>query len=296
MTFKLHNERRYARSQLVKSADFSLLHIQHRRLEPGLLDPITFKCNEIDMVLSGQTLTERKANGWTQRSFLRPGISRVSPIGTHEDFAEITDRLDILHIYLPSAFIERSALIDYDTDPAKIELSYVVGLNDPTLYQIGLALYSVVERAEEPTDRLLLDTMQSALAAYLVRSYSIDRWKPSTKKIDFDPNRLKRVLALIEARFTENISLRDLADEACLSEFHFSRLFREATGLSPHRYVTYRRVQEAQKRLALNHSSLADIALTIGFRSQGNFIRAFRNATGLTPGQYRALRQPGGER
>src|SRR6516225_6021580 len=99
MTFKLHNERRYARSQLVKSADFSLLHIQHRRLEPGLLDPITFKCNEIDMVLSGQTLTERKANGWTQRSFLRPGISRASPIGTHEDFAEITDPLDILNIY-----------------------------------------------------------------------------------------------------------------------------------------------------------------------------------------------------
>jgi AraC family transcriptional regulator len=54
-------------------------------------------------------------------------------------------------------------------------------LNDPILYQIGLALYSVVQRTEEPTDRLFLDAMQSALAAHLVRSYSIDRWKPKDR-------------------------------------------------------------------------------------------------------------------
>jgi AraC family transcriptional regulator len=251
------------------------------------LDPITFKCNEINMVLSGQTITERRANGWTQRSFLHSGMTRVSPIGTHEDFAETTDSLDILHIYLPSAFIGTSALADYDIDPAKVELSYAVGLNDPTLYQIGLALYSAIGQADAPADRLFLDTMQSALAAHLLRSYSVDRWRPSARKVNLDPKRLKRVLASIEERFTENISLRDLATDAGLSEFHFSRLFRKEVGVSPHRYVMHRRVQEAQKELAYSQSSVAEIALATGFGSNANFIRAFRKFTGLTPGQYR---------
>jgi AraC family transcriptional regulator len=238
-------------------------------------------------VLSGRTVTKRRANGWTQREFLEPGVACISPNGTHEDFAETADPLDILHIYLPAEFIKGSALVDYDIDPAKIELSYIGGLNDPILYQIGLALYSVVERAEEPTDRLFIDAMQSALAAHLVRSYSIDRWKPFTKKIDFEPNRLKRVLALIEARFTENISLHALAAEACLSEFHFSRLFQKEVGISPHRYVMHRRVQEAQRKLTHGYSPLAKIAREAGFGSQANFVRVFRKFTGLTPGQYR---------
>jgi AraC family transcriptional regulator len=289
MTFKKHNETRYASSQLIKSAEFSRLHVQHRRLQPGHLDPITFKCNEVDLVISGHTLTQRKANGWTRGSFLRPGIARVSPIGTHEDFAETADPLDILNIYLPSAFIERSALEDYEIDPAKVELSYVVGLNDPLLYHLGLALYSILEQAPEPTDLLFLDAMQSALAAHLVRSYSIDRWKPPTKKMDFDPNRLRRVLDLIEARFAGSVSLRDLAAESRLSEFHFARLFQKEVGISPHRYVVHRRVQEAQRKLTRDYSSLAEIAVETGFGSQANFARVFRKFTGLTPSQYREL-------
>ena len=103
------------------------------------------------------------------------------------------------------------------------------------------------------------------------------------------PSGSNEFLDFIEARFTENITLRDLAAQVHLSEFHFLRLFREATGLSPHRYITYRRVQEAQAHLQLNRSSLVEIALETGFGSQGNFIRVFRKATGFTPGQYRSL-------
>ena len=97
------------------------------------------------------------------------------------------------------------------------------------------------------------------------------------------------MLDFIEAHLASDISLDDLAAEACLSPFHFSRLFRKATGLSPCRYVTDRRIQAAQKMLAVDQSSLVQVALDTGFGSQGNFTRAFRKATGLTPGQYREL-------
>ena len=61
------------------------------------------------------------------------------------------------------------------------------------------------------------------------------------------------------------------------------------TGLSPHRYVTDRRVQAARHELARNRLSLVEIALEFGFGSQANFTRVFRKAASLTPGQYREL-------
>lgn len=86
-----------------------------------------------------------------------------------------------------------------------------------------------------------------------------------------------------------DISLDDLAAEACLSPFHFSRLFSEATGRSPYRYVTERRVEAAKERLRLARSSLVEIALDTGFVTQANFNRVFKKVTGKTPGQYRTF-------
>lgn len=77
----------------------------------------------------------------------------------------------------------------------------------------------------------------------------------------------------------------------CASTHHFSRLFRDATGLSPHRYVTSRRIEVARTRLERSDAPLCAIALDSGFGSQANFTRAFRKATGTTPGQYRSLQR-----
>ena len=126
-----------------------------------------------------------------------------------------------------------------------------------------------------------------ALSAHLVGNYCIDRWQPSARAPSLDAKRLRRVLDFIEARLTDDISLDDLAREACLSPYHFSRLFHEATGRPPHRYLSERRVQEAQRMLRSKGSSITEIALDTGFGSQANFARTFRKIAGVTPSQYR---------
>ena len=107
-----------------------------------------------------------------------------------------------------------------------------------------------------------------------------------------DRRRLQRSLDLIEARLASSISLEELAAAACLSPFHFSRLFRRAIGKSPIRYVAERRVRSAQAMLASRTAPLAAIALEGGFGSQSNFTRVFRKLTGTTPGRYRELSAP----
>ena len=69
--------------------------------------------------------------------------------------------------------------------------------------------------------------------------------------------RLRRVLRYVEEHLTEDISVADLADCACLSVFHFARAFAATMGMPPHRYVSQRRLENAKAMIASGHASLA---------------------------------------
>jgi AraC family transcriptional regulator len=66
-------------------------------------------------------------------------------------------------------------------------------------------------------------------------------------------------------------------------------MFTAAAGVSPHRYVSQRRLKSAMAMLAIGKLPLSEIAHRSGFSSQASFNRAFRRATGMTPGDYRRL-------
>lgn len=290
MTLAAHGDRKYQTSEpLIAAAEWPALRVELRRLNPGLQSELTLECTEVVVVLAGQAGVRRTGDGKTQEAIARPGMGWICPAGIHESNVDLGGSMDCLHLFLPPTLIAQSALADYDLDPAKAELAYAGGFADPMLAQIGANFHALLGREAQPTDRLFVDGMQAALAAHLIGAYAADRWRPPASTPSLDPRRLKRVLDFVEARLAAEISLDDLAAEAALSPFHFSRLFREATGLPPHRYVTERRVRAAKDKLALNHSSLVEIALDTGFGSQANFTRVFRKATGLTPGQYRGL-------
>jgi AraC-like DNA-binding protein len=77
-----------------------------------------------------------------------------------------------------------------------------------------------------------------------------------------------------------------LAGVAGLSRYHFLRAFRREVGVTPHAYLTHRRIAAAKLFLA-GAEPLSEVALACGFYDQSHFSRAFKGCTGLTPGQYR---------
>jgi AraC-type DNA-binding domain-containing proteins len=233
----------------------------------------------------------RKGAGKTEEALARPGTNWLVPAGTYETLLETDSYTEMLIIFLPETLLEKSALESYGIDPEKVQLAYTGGFFDPMLTQIGSALQSVLGRPPSTVDQLFVDGMRSMLAARLIERYSVGGWEAPKRKPPMDPKRLNRVLAYIEGRLHESITLVDLAGEACLSPSHFCRLFQDAIGLSPHRYVTERRIQAAQAMLVQGEHSLAEVALYSGFSSQANFTRWFRKITGTTPGQYRDCSQ-----
>jgi len=71
-----------------------------------------------------------------------------------------------------------------------------------------------------------------------------------------------------------------------MSLWHFSRMFKQSTGLSPHQYLIRERIEAAKRLLVKPETSLEKIATELGFSDQSHLITVFRRFTGLTPKQY----------
>lgn len=100
--------------------------------------------------------------------------------------------------------------------------------------------------------------------------------------------RLHRVLEFIDAHCDRPLSVEALAEVACLSKSHFARFFKAATGMSPHRLISERRIAYAKQLLEDPKKPVLNVALVCHFSSHANFCKTFRRVTGMTPGQYRA--------
>ncbi|MBU8978232.1 MULTISPECIES: AraC family transcriptional regulator [unclassified Lysobacter] len=97
---------------------------------------------------------------------------------------------------------------------------------------------------------------------------------------------LERTIAYIHANLFDNLSLGDLARIACVSRFHFARMFRLRTGFSPMKYVQSQRIERAKHLLRHDDANISTIAAALGFFDQSHFSRVFRKVTGVSPGRY----------
>jgi AraC-like DNA-binding protein len=99
---------------------------------------------------------------------------------------------------------------------------------------------------------------------------------------------MRRVREYVELHLSENIDLTMLAAVAGLSMHHFARQFKQSAGVTPHHYLTKRRVERAQEMLAQTDLSLSEIAYAAGFSDQSHLARHFRHMVGTTPREFRS--------
>ena len=99
--------------------------------------------------------------------------------------------------------------------------------------------------------------------------------------------RLERVVERMEADLSTDLDLKTLAAESGYSRNHFLRMFRAATGYTPHQYLLRLRVKRAQAMMKNKSMRLVDVALACGFSSHAQLSRVFRQLTGATPTEYR---------
>jgi AraC family transcriptional regulator len=246
---------------------------------------------EIAVQFRGDGVVTRHAHGIRQRILARPGTIGIVPVGVREDFAHVAGFIEeIVHIYLSlECFAALTEHLSREFGPGTVR--YDAGFQDPLVEGVAIALVSEL-RDETSCGDLLAETLADTLAVRLLNNYStrsggLSESKRGTKALD--AKRLRRVLAYIDANLTSEITIVQLASVASLSRFHFSRMFKLATGRSPSSFIGMQRLELAKSLLG-EGGTIAEVADACRFSSASNFVRAFRRAAGVTPAQYRGRR------
>jgi len=142
-----------------------------------------------------------------------------------------------------------------------------------------VARAAIAANGNAPLDELALELAAAALHA------SAEHRLPTISKRD--EQRVAAVARYMEQRFHEPCSLSELAGLAGLSDFHFLRVFRATTGLTPHQHLLRSRLRAAATVLARTNTPVTEVALAAGFEDLSNFTRTFRAEYALTPSRYR---------
>src|SRR2546425_3813207 len=99
--------------------------------------------------------------------------------------------------------------------------------------------------------------------------------------------RLCRARKFIDERYDLPLDLNEISKQACLSRYHFLRLFRDTFETTPHQYLIQRRIERAKQLLRSEDLSVTDVCFEVGFQSLGSFSTLFRKCVGHAPINYR---------
>jgi AraC family transcriptional regulator len=96
-----------------------------------------------------------------------------------------------------------------------------------------------------------------------------------------------RAVNYIWERYSDSLSLADMAHSALLSRFHFARIFKEQTGVSPGQFLAAVRIYQAKRLLLVSSMSVAGVSSAVGYGSLVSFTSHFTDSVGISPSRFR---------
>lgn len=258
-----------------------------RHHEPNFAGPLSIKT-----VIEGRAAWETPAG----RFELVPGA--VLLLNDGEEYSITADSLQPVEtfcLFFERGFVEdafRAAttssaeLLDAPDRATPVSFCEPLYYDSPLLDEVMLAR----ERLKERQD-CLSSTFYSA-ALELVRTHTDARKRaarlPSLRAATRGElaRRLGIATSYLHASSDRGVTIAEAARMACLSPFHFHRLFTKFHGITPHRYLNRLRLERARALLRSEHRSVIDVATECGFESLGSFTALYKRTFGVTPGRF----------
>jgi AraC family transcriptional regulator len=190
--------------------------------------------------------------------------------------------VNVLHLCLEPTFIAKVAVEAIEVDAARIEVLNRFAGADLQIQQLGHLLLAELE-AEKLGNQLYAESLTNALAVHLIREYSTIQKTLRQYSGGLSKANLQQAIAYIQEHLDRDLSLDEIAAAINLSAYHFSRLFKQSTGLAPHQYHIRCRVERAKELLQAGEMTIADIATQVGFYDQSHLSRHFKRIVGVSP-------------
>lgn len=267
------------------------LLLEHHRLDQTVEYETTSTPDQsIFLVTRGQlNLAARDGGAW-RKAVHDVGSAGLTPGGAVSHLRigarSPSTAVELATLFVPPRFFAEAA--DHYRaagQPFREETLFSLGFRDPTTADAILALLRAMS-AGMPD--LYAETLAQWLATHLLSTHA--SWAmPATDRSPgvITDQRLARVVEYMSVHFAEPLRLEQLAREAGISKFHFAHLFRERTGMTPHRYLVQLRMDAARRMLASTGLTVSEIAAACGYDSPAHFGAAFQRRHGQTPGAFR---------
>jgi AraC-like DNA-binding protein len=199
------------------------------------------------------------------------------------------DPLDSVNYFLRRTTLD--IIADDAGAPRISDLQFIpgVGVMDHVVAELTRLLLPVFDTPDR-VSLLFADYVSLALGSHVAQAYGGMKSVVALRQGGLAAWQERRAKELISANLEGNLSTGDLARECSLSAGHFARAFRRSTGLSPHQWLVWCRVEKAHGLLRDGGLSLAEIARACGFADQSHFTRAYTRLRAISPGAWRRQR------
>jgi AraC family transcriptional regulator len=196
--------------------------------------------------------------------------------------------IEMTQFYLYPEFLSQIAHESVNPDRVEVGLDFINPKIDPLIWQIGLALTTVLQTAPQ-NSAFYADAMATALATHLLQFYTTRQHSLREYADGLSSLRLKRAVEYINEHLGENLSLTTIAEQVDMSHYYFCRLFKQSVGVTPHQYLIQQRVEKSKSLLRQRELTIFDIAADCGFANPSHFAKCFRRYIGISPQQFRSM-------
>ena len=234
---------------------------------------------------------ERENNGPWVTSHLKKGSMFLTAGGAPYEFRfrTLTAEPFEVTLVLLSLTLFNEALADvFGKGAGQARLRDLSGFEDPVLTSMLQQLRE--EATRRSASRLFVRGIAQAIAVHLARNYAALGEDSRGESPSLPGFKLRRITEWMAEHMADEFSLGRLAAQAGMSEFHFNRLFKRATGVPPSQYQIKLRMDAARRLLRETKKSVITIANEVGYSNPSHFAQLFRKETGLAPTDYRRER------
>jgi len=193
--------------------------------------------------------------------------------------------IDVIHIHLAMDQCLAAFEMVYEDKAGAVEVADFFG-RDETLAQLSFACAEMLSARTAGNAKRVV-AFGHLFAIYIAEKYTNIAAQRPDYRGGLPIARLRKIEDYVRAHLAENISIETLAELAELSPFHFSRVFKQTTGMTPLQFVIRERMLQAQQLIRETSRSLIEIALDVGYTSPSHFAQVFRRTVGMVPTQFR---------
>jgi AraC family transcriptional regulator len=198
---------------------------------------------------------------------------------------EFVDPFELVQFYVPQAALRQFAR-EHSLRPVEGLRLPEPGSFDPVIAHLACSLMPALAGGTEVSG-LFVDHVHLALLAHLLGKYAELKSRDRQRGESLAPCQQRRVIELLDANLSSDITLAELAREFDFSMAHFARAFKNSVGVSPHAWLTRRRIERAKRLLTHTPMTLTEIALECGFSHRISLARAFVRVAGVKPSEWR---------